>query len=189
MSAGGGAEEVTLLLTRLRSGDQQSLTRLFDLIYPELRKLAQKHFRLERPGHLLQPTALVSEAYLRLVVHRQHEWQNRAHFFAAASHLMRRILVDYARARKARKRTEAFPMAPLEGATVVSDAPMVDVIALNDALDALERLSVRQARIVQLRYFGGLSVSEVAEVLSVTRRTVDRDWAMARAWLRLRLRA
>jgi RNA polymerase sigma factor (TIGR02999 family) len=176
---------VTLLLARLRSGDQQSLARLIEVIYPELKRLAQRHFRLEHRGHLLQPTALVGEAYLRLIAHRCHNWQNRAHFFAAASHLMRRILVDHARARNARKRTEVPSVAPLQ--TGAADTAVVDVIALNEALDALEQLSPRQARIVQLRYFCGLSVPEVAEVLGVTPRTVDRDWATARAWLRLRL--
>jgi len=179
---------VTVLLAQLRSGDERTLARLIELIYPELRRLARKHFRLERPGHLLQPTALVSEAYLRLVTHRRHEWQNRAHFFAAASHLMRRILVDHARAQVAQKRTQRTAVAlPPESSSGESD--VIDLIAIDSALDALEQHSVRQARIVELRYFGGLSVPEVAEALGVTPRTVDRDWSAARAWLRPRLTA
>lgn len=181
------ADGVTILLAQLRCGDRQSLARLFDLIYPELRKLAQRHFRLERPGHVLQPTALVNEAYLRLSAHRRHEWENRAHFFAAASHLMRRILVDHARARDAKKRLDVAPPPALESVRGDAEAAAVDLIALNDALDALARLSARQAYIVQLRYFGGLSVADIAKVLGVTARTVDRDWFAARAWLRLQL--
>lgn len=178
--------DVTVLLDGLRGGDEGTLGRLIELIYPELRKLAGRHFRNERPGHLLQPTALVSEAYLRLVGHRQHRWQNRSHFFAAASHVMRRILVDHARARTAQKRTAPLSM-PEDRLQAAIEGDVDELIALDAALDELERLSSRQARIVQLRYFGGLSVLEAAEVLGVTPRTVDRDWAAARAWLRLRL--
>lgn len=185
--SGEVASEVTVLLARLRSGDQHSLSRLIELIYPELRSLAQKHFRQERSGHLLQPTALVAEAYLRLVTHRQHRWKNRAHFFGAASQLMRRILVDHARARGAQKRSHSPAVTPLNDVGATDGASVVDVIALDGALDALERHSARQARIVQLRYFGGLSVPEVAEVLGMTPRTVDRDWSAAKAWLRAQL--
>jgi RNA polymerase sigma factor (TIGR02999 family) len=181
-----GAGEVTLVLNRLRAGDEGTLARLIELIHPELRKLAQRHFRHERPGHVLQPTALVNEAYLRLVGHRQHRWQNRAHFFAAASNLMRRILVEHARARKTLKRTDV-PSMQDDAVHGASERDVEDLLALDAALEALEELSSRQAQIVQLRYFGGLSVPEAAEVLGVTPRTVDRDWAAARAWLRIRL--
>lgn len=183
------AGEVTALLARLRSGEQETLSRLIELIYPELRRLAQKHFRQERPGHVLQPTALVAEAYLRLVAHREHRWENRAHFFGAASNLMRRILVDHARASSALKRRDLCAVGSPESTTGQHEAGVIDLIALDAALDELEERSARQARIVQLRYFGGLSVPEVAEVLGITPRTVDRDWAAARAWLRLRLQA
>jgi RNA polymerase sigma factor (TIGR02999 family) len=181
-----GSGDVTALLDRLRAGEEGTLPRVIELIYPELRKLAQMHFRNERPGHVLQPTALVSEAYLRLAGHRQHDWQNRSHFFAAASNLMRRILVEQARARDALKRT-APPSTHEDRLRVAVESDVTDLIALDDALDELERLSSRQARIVHLRYFGGLSVPEAAEVLGVTPSTVDRDWAAARAWLRRRL--
>jgi RNA polymerase sigma factor (TIGR02999 family) len=185
-----GAEgEVTALLTRLRSGDQHTLSQLIELIYPELRRIAQRHFHQEKPGHVLQPTALVAEAYLRLVAHRDHRWENRAHFFGAASLLMRRILVDHARVRDAVKRQERSAIESPDGTANRCESHVVDLIALDAALDELEQHARRQARIVQLRYFGGLSVAEVAEVLQLTSRTVDRDWAAARAWLRRRLQA
>ena len=183
-----GQGAVTVLLGRLTTGDPDTMARLMDLIYPELRELARTHLQREPPGHVLQPTALVNEAYLRLVGHHAHNWENRAHFFGAASRLMRRILVDFARAEHAQKRGAGEVPVPLEDSTASAEArSVVDVIALDDALDALERLSPRQARIVQLRYFGGMSMAEVAEALGVTERTVVRDWAAARAWLRLRL--
>jgi RNA polymerase sigma factor (TIGR02999 family) len=182
-----GPGAVTVLLGQLRAGEPETLDRLIDLIYPELRALARTHLNREHPGHLLQPTALVNEAYLRLVGHHAHNWQNRAHFFGAASRLMRRILVDFARAEHAGKRGAGEVAVPLEDSVAVVDRSLVDILALDDALTALEQLSPRQARIVQLRYFGGLSTPEVAEVLGITVRTVGRDWATARAWLRLRL--
>ena len=179
--------EITVLLRRFKTGDRETLGRLMDLIYPELQTLARRHLRRERPGHVMQPTALVNEAYLRIVGHDHHDWKNRAHFFGAASELMRRILVDHARAQRAQKRDASQMTGPVaQGDEGAPDA--VDVIALHEALDALERLSPRQARIVKLRYFGGMTVPEVAEALDITARTVDRDWAAARAWLRLRLR-
>jgi RNA polymerase sigma factor (TIGR02999 family) len=178
--------EVTVLLKRLQSGERAAFDRLVELVYPELRKVAQKHFRREGSGHLLQPTALVNEAYLRLFRHERHQWQNRAHFFGAVSHAMRRILVDHARAHAALKRSPSEGGIP-QGSEVLTDDGVVDLLALDEALDALEKLSPRPARIVQLRYFGGLSVPEVAETLGITSRTVDRDWAVARAWLRRRL--
>jgi RNA polymerase sigma factor (TIGR02999 family) len=181
------AGAVTLLLRQIRSIDSSSLERLVELIYPELRRLARGQLRRERPGHVLQPTALVNEAYLRLVAHDEQNWENRAHFFGAAAQAMRRILVDYARGQNARKRDAAW-LPPAEAvAAHLGDVAAVDLLALDQALTELEKRSTRQARVVQLRYFGGLSVPETAEALGVTQRTVDRDWATARAWLRLRL--
>jgi len=179
--------DVTVLLRQVNEGQVDAFSKLMTLIYPQLRRLAQSHFRRERPEHLLQPTALVNEAYLRLVAHDEHSWQNRAHFFGAASELMRRILVDHARAQRAKKRDAGQVVVPLDAEPAGPDARVVDLIALDEALEALARLSARQARVVELRYFGGLTVPEIAATLRTTARTVDRDWATARAWLRLRL--
>ena len=181
--------EVTALLRQVNGGERDAFGRLMALIYPQLRLLARSHFRHEAAGHLLQPTAVVNEAYVRLVAHDDHNWQNRAHFFGAASQLMRRILVDHARAQHAKKRDGSQVAMPLDEGIAAADGSVVDVIALDEALDALERLSARQARVVQLRYFGGLTVPEIASTLRTTTRTVDRDWATARAWLRLRLQS
>jgi RNA polymerase sigma factor (TIGR02999 family) len=178
---------VTALLRQVNCGDLDALARLIELIYPDLRDLARRQLKRERPGHLWQSRELVNEVYLRLTAHQSHNWQNRAHFFGAASTLMRRLLVDFARAQHARKRGSGEVAVALEDAEAVAVENVVDVLALDDALDALERLSPRQARIVHLRYFGGLSIPEVAEVLGITSRTVVRDWTIARAWLRLRL--
>ena len=177
--------QITTLLREFPNSDGVVRERLIELIYPNLRRLAQRQLKGERSGHVLQPTALVHEAYLRLVDHRAHDWKNRMHFFAAAANVMRRVLVDHARAQRARKR-EAPEIAFHEGATG-REASVTDVIALSEALDALAREAPRHARVVELRYFGGLSVQEVAAVMAVTPRTVDRDWAAARAWLRVRL--
>ena len=182
------SSDVTALLQQVNAGKRDAFGRLMARIYPQLRLLARSHFRHEPSGHVLQPTALVNEAYLRLVAHDDHNWQNRAHFFGAASELMRRILVDHARAQHAKKRNAGQIPMPLDEDIGATDDNMVDVIALDEALAALERLSARQARVVQLRYFGGLTVPEIAATLRTTARTVERDWATARAWLRLRLR-
>src|ERR1051326_4097211 len=179
--------EVTSLLRQVNAGQRDAFGRLMTLIYPQLRLLARSHFRHEPAGHLLQPTAVVNEAYIRLVAHDDHNWQNRAHFFGAASQLMRRILVDHARARHARKRDGGQMAVSLDDELASAEGSVVDIIALDEALDDLERLSARQARVVQLRYFAGLSVPEIATTLGTPARTVDRDWATARAWLRLRL--
>ena len=177
---------ITVLLGRLRRGDDASLRDLIQAVYPELRRVARGLLRRESPGHILQPTALVHETYVRLVAHDQHNWQNRAHFFGAAAQLMRRILVDHARAARARKRGGDGTGA-LEMCDVIAAAPSIDVLALDRALEQLEHVSPRQARIVELRYFAGLSVPETAEALGMNSRTVDRDWAAARVWLRRRL--
>jgi RNA polymerase sigma factor (TIGR02999 family) len=179
---------VTFLLRQLRSGDRAILDQLTELIYPELRRLAARRFQAERTGHTLQPTALVNEAYLRLVAHDGQTWESRAHFFGAAAEIMRRILIDHARGCRAEKRGGGRGSLPLDEAMVVADAPSIDLLALDAALTDLAKLSHRQARIVELRYFAGLSVPETAEVLGLNPRTIDRDWATARAWLRRRLR-
>jgi RNA polymerase sigma-70 factor (ECF subfamily) len=179
---------VTVLLNRIRLGDRATLTALMEVVYPELRKLAQGLLRRERPGHVLQPTALVNEAYIRLVGNERHNWQNRAHFFAAAAHVMRRILVDYARAAQAKKRSGDSAQVVLDAFDVVSEHTSTEIIELDQALRELEQVSSRQAKIVELRYFGGLTVPETAEALGMNPRTVDRDWAAARVWLRRRLR-
>ena len=179
---------VTSLLQQVRGGGRADLNRLIEAIYPELRRMAGAHLRRERRDHLLQPTALVNEVYLRLAAHRQHAWQSRSHFFGATSSIMRRILVEHARAQKRSKREhEDVPMDVARLASPVGDP--VSVLALDEALNELSQLSSRQARIVELRCFAGLSVPEAAAVLGVHSRSVDRDWAMARAWLRRRLRS
>jgi RNA polymerase sigma factor (TIGR02999 family) len=185
--AGAARGEVTVLLAQLQAGGRDAFGRLIDRIYPVLRRMANRHVRRERRHHVLQPTALVSEAYLRLVKQSDHRWNNRAHFYGAASHAMRRVLVDYARAAKAQKRIDTAVIVPLDDARHAAEEPRVDLLALDEALRDLEKLSPRQATIVQLRFFGGLSASEIADALAITTRTVDRDWATARAWLRLRL--
>ena len=179
---------VTVLLDRIRRGDRATLTALMEIVYPELRKLARGLLRRERPGHVLQPTALVNEAYIRLVGHERHNWQNRAHFFAVAAQVMRRILVDHARASQAKKRSGDGAPIVLDAFEVVSDHASTEIIELDQALQELEQVSSRQAKIVELRYFGGLTVPETAEALGMNPRTVDRDWAAARVWLRRRLR-
>ncbi|HET8656743.1 MAG TPA: ECF-type sigma factor [Longimicrobiaceae bacterium] len=181
--------EVTRLLRGFQPGDDPAVSRLIALIYPELKRLAGAQLRHERPGHDLQPTALVHEAYLRLVAHEDHDWENRAHFYAAAANVMRRILIDHARARRAEKRAGERTALSLDDAPALSDEQSLELLELDEALSALERLSPRQARVVELRYFAGLSVPEAALALGVNPRTIDRDWATARAWLRARLRA
>lgn len=156
-----------------------------DLIYPELRRIARTCFRGESRERVLQPTALVNEAYLRLVRHRDHHWRDRVHFFGAAAQLMRRILIEGARTRLAGKRKGET--VALEAALALSSQRSIALVALDDALTDLAAVCPRQAKIVEMRYFGGLTVEEAAGALSVTPRTVDRDWAVARAWLRRRL--
>jgi RNA polymerase sigma-70 factor, ECF subfamily len=161
---------------------------LVELIYPALRRMAVRQFRAERPGHALQATALVHEAYLRLVAHEEQTWEGRSHFFGAAAEIMRRILIDHARAGLADKRGGGQATVPLHETIAAAEGPSIDLLELDLALTELAKISPRQSRIVELRYFGGLSVPEVAEALGVNARTVDRDWAAAKAWLRRRLR-
>jgi RNA polymerase sigma factor (TIGR02999 family) len=175
--------EVTQLLVEIRAGNRDAEVKLISLVYTELRRLAGHYLRGERPDHTLQPTALVHEAYIRLTKIRRVDWQSRSHFFATAANVMRRILVDHARARQANKR-EAFRDAiSLEESLVVSRARSSELLALDEALVKLTRLNARQSRIVELRFFGGLSEEETGVVLGVSARTVKRDWRVAKAWL------
>jgi RNA polymerase sigma factor (TIGR02999 family) len=175
--------DVTQLLERYRSGDRDAEAALFTGVYAELRRLAAHYLRGERPDHTLQPTALVNEAYLRLVRQRDKDWQNRAHFVAVAAKVMRQVLVDFARRAKAEKR--GFGIAPdlLEDASGAGGQDPALILALDEALSELARYDERQARIVELRYFAGLSVEETAGLLGVSPRTVKREWTLARAWL------
>jgi RNA polymerase sigma factor (TIGR02999 family) len=178
----GSSGEVTRLLNELKGRRQEAAPRLFDLLYSELRRLARRHLMNERREHTLQATALVHEAYLRLVEGHE-EWRNRAHFFAVASSAMRRILVDHARAKRAAKRPGSQQQINLDGVPVLSNEQPDDVIAIDRALTRLSEIDPRQARIVELRYFGGLTAEEAAEALDVSVTTVQRDWAVAKAWL------
>jgi RNA polymerase sigma factor (TIGR02999 family) len=181
------AHEITSLLQAWSEGEQSALERLIPLVYRELHRLARHYMAGEQPGHTLQATALLNEAYLRLVDSPPLSWQNRAHFFAVSAQVMRRILVDWARSRQAQKRGgEARPLE-LEEALVVVDAPGADLVALDDALKALAALDRRKSEVVELRFFGGLSVEETAEVLKVSPETILRDWKSAKSWLRREL--
>lgn len=175
--------EVTNLLIQLKKGNQDAESRLVPLVYEELRRLAGRYMRGERPGHTLQATALVHEAYLRLAGEREISWQNRAHFFAVAANLMRRILVDHARTKRAKKRGGDDQKVSFDEAVLVQPQASPQCLALDEALERLAKRDPRQARIVELRYFGGLSEQEAAEVLGISTRTVKRDWNVARAWL------
>jgi RNA polymerase sigma factor (TIGR02999 family) len=177
---------VTQLLVSWGSGDQAALEALTPLVHQELRRIAARCMAGERPGHILQATALVNEAYLRLIDWNQVQWQNRAHFFAVASQIMRRVLVDVARTRDRAKRGRGQVHVSLSEAAAVPAGPLVrgvDLVALDDALKTLERLNARQSRVVELRFFGGLSLEEAAHVLDVSVGTVRRDWSLAQAWL------
>lgn len=174
--------QVTELLQKWKGGDQESLQALLALVYSELRRLARHHLRGERSDHTLQSTALVHEAYLRLVKPGSLHLESRAHFFALASQLMREILVDHARSRGAGKRDGGTRLT-LDEAAELSKSKAVDLLALDDALNQLSRISQRQSRIVEMKFFGGLSIEETSEVLGVSSATVERDWAVARAWL------
>ena len=176
-------EEITQLLLAWGQGDQAALERLLPLVYEEMRQIAHHHMRRQRPDHTLQTTALVNEAYLRLVDAQRVQWQNRVHFFALAAQAMRHILVDLARARGNQKRGGGATRVALEEALIISAERGADVLALDDALQALAKLNARQSQIVELRYFGGLSEEETAAVLQLSPRTVRRDWSLARAWL------
>jgi len=180
-------QEITRMLADWRAGRTDALDRLMPLVYDELRRLADRYLRRERPGHTLQATALVHEAYLQLVDQKNVEWQNRAHFIGVAAQLMRRILVEHARRHHAEKRGGGEPNVTLDEALEWSAGREVALVALDDALNALAALDPQQGRIVELRFFGGLTVDETAEALGVSPRTVDREWRMARAWLQREL--
>jgi len=175
--------EVTQLLIAWSQGEQAALEKLMPLVYQELRRVAKRYLGRERAGHTLQTTALVHEAYLRLVDASQVEWQNRAHFFAVSAQLMRRILVDHARSHNYLKRGGEAHHVPLEEAAVFSAEQAPDLLALDEALVSLAAIDQRKSRVVELRFFGGLSVAETAEVLKVSPRTVLSDWSLAKAWL------
>ena len=174
--------DVSTLLRAWSDGDQGALERLTPIVYNELHRLARRHLKRERTGHSLQTTALVNEAYLRLVDYKRMQWQNRAHFFAVSAQLMRRILVERAR-RHNLKRGGGMQRVCLEEAAVVGGARAADLVALDDAMNALARLDPRKVQVVEMRFFGGLSVEETAEVLKVSAVTVMRDWSTAKAWL------
>jgi RNA polymerase sigma-70 factor, ECF subfamily len=178
------SEEITKLLRAWSDGDETALDRLMPLVYTELRRMANRYMARERRGRTFQATALVHEAYLRLVDQDRVHWQNRTHFFAIAAQLMRRILVDHARKRRNTKRGGNVVRLPLEAAATVSTTRAAEVIALDDALKSLTGLDERKGRIVELRFFGGLSIDETAVVLGVSPGTVMRDWTIAKAWLR-----
>jgi len=175
--------EVTLLLEQWRDGDRKALDALLPLVYQELRRLAHFQLRKERPDHTLQSAALVHEAYLRLLGMNAPKWEGRTHFFAIAAHLMREILVDYARRHRAAKRGAEAPRISLEEATALTRKTDVDVLALDDALNSLAQVDPRQSKVVELRFFAGLALEEIAEALDIAPATVQRDWTAARAWL------
>ena len=174
--------EVSTLLRAWSGGDQSALDRLTPIVYDGLRRLARRYMRRERPGHSLQTTALVNEAYVRLVDYERMQWQDRAHFFAVSAQLMRRILVEHAR-RHNLKRGGGVQRVSLDEAAVVGGGRPADFVALDDAMNALARLDARKAQVVEMRFFGGLSVGETAEVLKVSSITVKRDWSTAKLWL------
>jgi len=175
--------EVTRLLDVAAAGDHRAAADLLPLVYDELRKLAAARMAGESPDHTLQPTALVHEVFIRLVDQRRVDWQDRAHFFGVAANVMRRILVDHARRRGASKRGEGVPSVPIDEARDVAASDGMPVLALDQALDRLEKVDAELARIVELRAFGGLTIEEAAHVLSVSPSTAKRDWRTAKAWL------
>jgi RNA polymerase sigma-70 factor (ECF subfamily) len=175
--------QVTNLLVAWGRGDDAAFERLIPLVHAELRRIAKRHMGHERNGHTLQPTALVNEAYLKLIDAQRVQWQDRAHFFAMSSRLMRRVLVDAARARGYQKRGGGAHQVTLDEGRIGAKQPAADVVALDDALVALAAIDERKSQVVEMRYFGGLSVEETAEALGVSVRTIKRDWTMAKLWL------
>jgi RNA polymerase sigma-70 factor (ECF subfamily) len=180
-------EGITQLLLKWSDGDSSARERLMPLVYDELRRLAAKYLRQERANHTLQPTALVNEAYLLLIDQQKVEWQNRAQFFGLAARLMRNILVDHARTHKAAKRGGEHYRVSLSRADRLSEKPDVDLVALHETLERLAAHDPQKSQIVELRFFGGLTIEETAEVLDISHATVEREWKMARAWLRREL--
>jgi RNA polymerase sigma factor (TIGR02999 family) len=177
------SKQVTELLVRWRGGDREALDSLLPLVYDELRRIARHYLQGERPGHTLQSTALVNEAYVRMVAQDFPQWQNRAHFFAVAAQLMRQILVDHARSHGASKRGGNVYKVALDEAVDQALATDLDIVALDDALKNLAEMDVQQSKVVELKFFAGLSIEDTAEVLGISPSTVKRDWITARAWL------
>ena len=174
---------ITELLVGYQRGDKEALDQLMPIVYDELRRQAARYLRREQAGHTLQTTALIHEAYVRLVDQRNVQWQNRAHFFGIAAQLMRRILVDHARTKKRVKRGGSKVQVSLADATVAVKGPDLDIVALDEALERLANVDEQQSRVVELRYFSGLTVEETAEVMGISTATVKREWSVARAWL------
>jgi len=181
--------DITLLLDRMNAGDRSAEEALMPRVYMELHRLAASRMRNERPGHTIQPTALVHEVYMRLCRTHQVEWEDRAHFFRAAGRLMRHILVDYARQRRTQKRNEGEPTLGLVEAITFSPEQFTTAIEVDEVLQQLAKLDQRQAQIVEMRFFAGLTESEIAEALDISERTVKRDWLIARAWLHQKLKS
>jgi RNA polymerase sigma factor (TIGR02999 family) len=185
-----GSTEITELLVAWTDGRRDALNDLMPVVYDDLHRMAASYMRREAGGHPLQATALVNEAYLRLIDQRRVQWRNRAHFFGIAAGMMRRILVDHARRRRAERRGGACERVTLTGVDVAVDEPnQIDVLALHESLEQLRRFDPQQERIVELRYFGGLTIEETAEVAGVSEATVVREWTIAKAWLRANLSA
>jgi RNA polymerase sigma-70 factor, ECF subfamily len=177
------SQEVTMLLSALTNGEDGAAAKLIPVVYDELRRLAGSYMRRERADHTLQATALVNEAYLKLIEQRAVNWQSRAHFFGVAAQLMRRILIDYARGHTREKRGGDQKKVSLDEVILFSDQQADELLAVDDSLNLLEKMDPRQARVVELRFFAGLSVEEAAEALGVSPKTVKRDWSVAKAWL------
>lgn len=179
----GSSSGATELLLNWRDGNDSARDALLPLVYEDLRQIAGSYLRRERPGHTLQPTALVHEAYLRLIDQRRVDWRNRAQFVALAAVMMRRILVNHARDRSAAKRGGQVERVPLTDVADALAVPQVDVIAIHEALDRLHELDARKSRIVELKFFGGLTTDEISEVMEISAATIEREWSFARAWL------
>jgi RNA polymerase sigma factor (TIGR02999 family) len=180
---GPSPSEITQLLHAWRGGDSQALERLTEVVYHELHRMAQRYMARERDGHTLQTTALIGEVYVRLVKVNEVEWHDRAHFFAVCAQLMRRILTDFARSHGYQKRGAGAPHIPLDEALVISAEPKIDLVSLEQALTRLGETDLRKSMVVEMRFFGGLTVEQTAEVLQISPETVTRDWNVARAWL------
>ena len=177
-------KDVTQLLSREQAGNREALDELLPLVYDELRRVAGNQLRSERANHTLQATALVNEAYMRLLEQKEVDWQNRLHFFSIASEMMRRILVNYAIQRNAKKRGDGAVQIELDETVSYSDGRDFDLLSLDEALKGLAKLDAQQARIVELRFFGGLTIEETAQILEISDSTVKREWRMAKAWLK-----
>jgi len=184
-----GREDVTVLLAELAKGNEEAASKLIPLVYSELHRLAAGYMRRERGDHTLQPTALVHEAYLKLVEQRSVDWQSRSHFFGIAAQVMRRILVDYARGHLREKRGGGKRPVPMEEALAFAPEQSLEIVRLDEALERLTKRDPRQGKIVELRFFGGLTVEQTAELLGISPKTVKRDWSMAKAWLHGELKA